>query len=102
MLFRSWWQAICVAAEQLDFMRIKLPLKNSDSAHRTLTWQRKARGTKASEVLTLRIPIRWIKTDPRLNIEVDVNVNSSLESAGHRVALFGRLIDEHSIKALLQ
>ena len=81
-------------------MSIKLPLKNSDNTHHTLSWQRNGNEPDNPETLKMKIPIRGIKTDPRLNIEVDVNVNDSLESAGHRAALFGRLIDEHDTVGL--
>ncbi len=36
----QWWQALCLAADKMDFMSIKLPLKNSDNTHHTLSWQR--------------------------------------------------------------
>lgn len=98
--FDQWWQAICIAAEQLGFIRIKLPLINIDTIPVTLTWQRNSNEPDSPEPVKMKIPIRGIKNDPRLNIEVDVNVNNSLESAGHRAALFGRLIDECKIDNL--
>ena len=45
----------------------------------------------------MKIPIRSIKTDSGCNLEVDVNVNGSLESAGHRAVLLSRLLDENGI-----
>lgn len=99
--FDQWWQAVCTAAEQLGFVRIKLPLKNSDNTRHTLSWQRDGDEPDDPETIKMEIPIRGIKTEPRLNIEVDVNVNGSLESAGHRAALFSRLLDEHNIVGLV-
>jgi len=98
--FEQWWQAVCTAAEQLDFWSIKLPLKNIGKTPRTLTWQRNIIETDKPETIKMKIPIRGIKADLRLNIEVNVNVNGSLESAGHRAALFGRLIDEYKVTDL--
>ena len=98
--FEQWWQAVCTAAEQLDFWSIKLPLKNIGKTPRTLTWQRNIIETDKPETIKMKIPIRGAKADLRLNIEVNVNVNGSLESAGHRAALFGRLIDEYKVTDL--
>jgi len=95
--FEQWWQAVCTAAEHLDFLSIKLPLKNIGKTPRTLTWQRNIIEIDKPETINMKIPIRGAKADLRLNIEVNVNVNGSLESAGHRAALFGRLIDECKI-----
>lgn len=94
------WHAVGTAAEQLGFIRLKLPLKKGDNAHRTLTWQRNGNDAESPEVLKMKIPIREIKAGPGCSLEVDVNVNGSLESVGRRTALFSRLLDEHNIAAL--
>ena len=95
--FEQWWKAVCIAAEQLDFMSIKLPLKKGNNPAHILTWQRNPDPADQAEVVKMKIPIRDIKADSGCNLEVDVNVNSSLESAGRRTALFSRLLDEHSV-----
>ncbi|MFC1738954.1 glycosyltransferase family 4 protein [Planctomycetota bacterium] len=94
--FEQWWQAVCIAAEQLDFMSIKLPLIRSDKTHRILTWQRDGNEPDSPETVKMKIPILGIKAGSRCNLEADVNVNGSLESAGRRTALFSRLLDEHN------
>ena len=48
----------------------------------------------------MKIPILGIKVGSGSNLEVDVNVNGSLESVGRRTALFSRLLDEHDIAEL--
>ncbi len=98
--FDQWWQAVCLAAEQLDFMSIKLPLTGSDKTQRVLTWQRDGNEADSPETVKMKIPIRDIKAKSELNLEVDVNVNGSLESVGRRTALFSRLLDEHNIADL--
>jgi UDP-GlcNAc:undecaprenyl-phosphate GlcNAc-1-phosphate transferase len=98
--FEQWWQAMCIAAEQLNFIGMKLLLKNSDNTERVLSWERDADKADPPETVKLKIPIRRIETEPQLNIEVNVNINGSLESAVHRAALFSRLLDEHSIANL--
>jgi len=96
----QWWQALCLAADKMDFMSIKLPLTGSDKTPRVLTWQRDGNEADPPETVKMKIPIREIKAGPGCSLEVDVNVNGSLESVGRRTALFSRLLDEHSIAAL--
>ncbi len=95
--FDQWWQAVCIAAEKLDFVSIKLPLISSDKPPRILTWQKDGNGPIQPETVKMRIPIREMKAESRCSLEVDVNINGSLESAGHRATLFNRLLDEHSV-----
>ena len=99
--FDQWWQAMCIAAKQLDFMRLKLPLDNSDNSARILTWP--GNGSEEAEppqAVKMKIPIHGLEGGPQLRIEVDVNVNGSLESAGRRAALFSRLLAERKIADL--
>jgi UDP-GlcNAc:undecaprenyl-phosphate GlcNAc-1-phosphate transferase len=95
--FDDWWRAVCLAADKMDFAKVALPLRNADSLPYTLTWQRNDNGVGETEVVKMKIPVYPDKAEFGLSLEVDVNVNGSLESAGHRVTLFGRLIDEKSI-----
>ena len=98
--FDDWWQALCLAADKMDFMSIKLPLTGSDKTHRVLTWQRDGNEADPPETVKMKIPIREIKAGSGCSLEVDVNVNGSLESVGRRTALFSRLLDEHAIADL--
>ena len=98
--FDQWWQAVCTAAQQLGFGKLRLPLKNGSDPHHILTWQRDGNEADRSETLKMKIPIRGPGTNSHLNIEVDVTISGSLESAGHRAALFGRLLDDHVIVGL--
>jgi UDP-GlcNAc:undecaprenyl-phosphate GlcNAc-1-phosphate transferase len=98
--FDQWWQAACNAAEQLGFRKLRLPVENGGNPDRTLTWQRDGNEADQSETLRVKIPIRGPGGNSQLNVEVDVAISGSLESAGHRAALFGRLLDEHSILSL--
>jgi len=96
--FDQWWQAVCEAADQFGFRKLRLPLKRNGNQHQTLTWQKDFDEADKPETLKIKIPIRGSITNSQLNnIEVDVAISGSLESAGHRAALFGRLIDEHVI-----
>lgn len=94
--FDQWWQACELAAEQLDFARLTLPLTNGNGPDRTLKWQGNGNTDDPSKTVKMKIPIHEIATGPARNIEIDVNIKTTLESAGRRAALFTRLLDEYS------
>ena len=98
--FGQWWQATCMAAEKMDFARLRLPMDGNNNPANTLTWYRNPGPVEPTGVVKMKIPIHAIKAGPECNLEVDVNVNGSLESAGRRAALFSRLLDENGIADL--
>jgi hypothetical protein len=99
--FDQWWQAMCIAAKQLDFVRLKLPLNSNDNPGNVLTWTRNGSiEDDPPHAVKMKIPIHGLENGRRLKIEVDVNVNGSLESAGRRAALFSRLLAEQRIADL--
>ena len=98
--FDEWWQAVCFAADEMEFVSSTLPLTNRDGTKRTLVWEKGKGDIPADEVLRTIVPVRDRRADSSLNIELHVLVTGSLESAGRRVALFTRLMDEHGIARL--
>jgi UDP-GlcNAc:undecaprenyl-phosphate GlcNAc-1-phosphate transferase len=100
MTFDQWWTSLCQAAQQLDFVRISLSLTNRDGTGRTLLWQRPGADVPVHEKITVAVPVRHRRPGDPLKAEVDVYLHGSIESAGRRMALFGRLIDDHSIANL--
>jgi UDP-N-acetylmuramyl pentapeptide phosphotransferase/UDP-N-acetylglucosamine-1-phosphate transferase len=99
--FDQWWQALCIAAKQLDFIRLKLPLNDRKNCDDVLTWT--INGSVEDEPphsIKMKIPIHDLESERQLKIEVDVSVNGSLESAGRRAALFSRLLTERKIAEL--
>jgi UDP-GlcNAc:undecaprenyl-phosphate GlcNAc-1-phosphate transferase len=100
-IFDQWWQAVCFAADKMDFVRGLLPLTNRDGTKRLLVWQKDSEGVAASEVMTTILPIQDRRAGSPLNLEVQVYSNGSLESAGRRVTLFGRLLEEYSVANLV-
>ena len=100
MTFDQWWTSLCQAAQQLDFVRISLSLTNRDGTARTLLWQRPGTDVPAHQKITVAVPVRHRRPGDPLKAEVDVYLHGSIESAGRRMALFGRLIDDHSIANL--
>jgi UDP-GlcNAc:undecaprenyl-phosphate GlcNAc-1-phosphate transferase len=100
LTFDQWWTSLCQAAQQLEFVRISLSLTNRDGTTRTLLWQRPGENVSVHEKITVAVPVRHRRPGDPLKAEVDVYLHGSIESAGRRMALFGRLIDEHSIASL--
>ena len=100
--FNQWWQAVSKAAENMGFLSLSLPLTNRDGTHYKLSWRQddNISNSDHEEPLKLNIPVRDRRTGPHLNLKAEVCKNGSLESAGRRVALFTRLIDEHNIADL--
>jgi hypothetical protein len=50
--------------------------------------------------MQVHVPVRDRRSGSSLHLSIELYKNGSLESAGRRVALFTRLIDEHDINNL--
>jgi hypothetical protein len=95
----EWWLSLCKAAEKLEFMRLSLDLPQRDGQVRKLLWRRPA-PQAGHESLLMTLPIRQRGEAESLKAHVEVYVNGSVESAGRRITLFGRILDEHGIADL--
>ena len=84
----------------MGFLSISLPLTNRDGSARTLTWWQNSQGTDSDDVLKVSVPIRDRRAGPSLNLKIEVCKRGSLESAGRKVALFTRLMEEHDVAGL--
>ncbi len=100
--FNQWWQAISTAAEKMDFWTVDLPLVNRDGTPRALTWRQNGQDMDPGPggLVQVHVPIRDRRSGSLLRLDIKLYRNGSLESAGRRVALFTRLIEEHDIAAL--
>jgi len=100
--FKQWWQAVSTAGDRIGFLSISMPVTNRDGTLRTLTWRHGGQTPDSDndELLKVDVPVRDRRTGQGLNLRIEVCSNGSLESAGRRVALFTRLMDEHDIVSL--
>ena len=91
-----WWQALCDAAQQLGLAWISVHIENANGTVDTFVWRAQSVPRESARVVTVSLPIfvdrRWME------FEAAVLVNGSLESASHRLSLFGRLIDEGAVR----
>ena len=95
--FSHWWQRVCEAAESFDLVALDLPVTGRDGSTRTLSWRPVEEIDETLERLTATVPIRQRRGDECLRARVEALTTGSLESAGHRIALFSRLMSEHSV-----
>lgn len=98
--FDEWWAATTDAAERLDFVWINMPIRNRDGSERILRWNRIESNFNTCESLSATVPISQRRLGGPLRMEVEVAAPKSLESAGQRIALFSRLMDDHAVATL--
>jgi UDP-N-acetylmuramyl pentapeptide phosphotransferase/UDP-N-acetylglucosamine-1-phosphate transferase/glycosyltransferase involved in cell wall biosynthesis len=98
--FEAWWREVCTAAEILGFVSVTLPLVNRDGTPRVQRWHHPDTAAPAGEIARATLPIRHRRSGGPLRAEVEVDAHQSLESAGHRIALFSRLMGEHNLATL--
>jgi len=101
--FDQWWACMCKAAAALDFARVCLEMGTQDNGSRTLTWQRPdiaGREPGLADLVHVGVPLRENGDGKVHRIEVEVLTRGSLQSAGHRAALFARLAEEHGLDSL--
>jgi len=100
--FDQWWQAISTAADKMDFGTVDLPLVNRDGTLRALTWRHNGQSSDVAPegFMQVHVPVRDRRSGSSLRLRIEIHKNGSLESAGRRVALFTRLLEEHDIVSL--
>ena len=84
----------------MGFLSVSLPLTNRDGSAHTLTWWQDGQGTVSDDVLKVSVPVRDRRDGSSLNLRIEVCRRDSLESAGRKVALFTRLMEDHDIVSL--
>ena len=100
-IFDQWWQAVCFAAEEMDFVNGRMPVTNRDGTTRMLAWDKqKDLCADSGDLLKSTLTLRDRRAGSPLNLEIQVKANSSLESAGRRLTLFGRLLEQYSVANL--
>ncbi len=100
--FDQWWQAISIAADKMEFWTVDLPLVNRDGTSRALNWRYNGHDPDPNPegLIQVHVPVSDRRYGSSLHLKIELYKNGSLESAGRRVALFTRLIEEHDINNL--
>jgi hypothetical protein len=95
--FEAWWRAVCRAAEGLAFFEMSLTSSQDYPDRRIRTWRCAERNGQAAPGMRIVVPLNHSPMASLFRIEAIINQNGSLESAGRRVTLFNRLIDEFGL-----
>jgi len=95
----QWRKAVCHAAERMDFAWIVFKTTKGDGRLEERLWHPPSGKPNISRVLTMMITFRN-GHDPETSqrLEVAICIHGSLEAAGHKATLFGRLIDESRLR----
>lgn len=97
--FDSWWAAIRATAAAMRFHRIAISSQYGAGEAQQVHWQHADAGTPAIDVLRTALRVRPRPDQPPLDVVLEVAHDGSLESAGRRMKLFGRLMDEYPVFA---
>ena len=94
----AWWVGICALAHEMDFERMSLSVDIPSGEPRRLVWQ----GDTEPEggltgVIRVARSIRACSPASSIRIEAYIPINGSLESAGRKAALLGRLLDQNRL-----
>ncbi len=98
--FSDWWQAVCDCADALSFTSVTVPVHHRDGRTSELCWKPADDRFAGCETLNAVVPIRDRREGRPLRASVQVAATTCLESAGHRLALFSRLMADHSVAEL--
>lgn len=93
---KQWREALCEAADRMDFAWVALKVIHADGQIDEEIWRSPRTPQDLSRIITFTIPLGWDATRASRHLEIAVRINGSMEGAGHRASLFGRLIDESS------
>ena len=96
----EWWGVICKAADAMGFTRITLDLILRDGSAKSLLWCRPDCDVLLEETVTARLPVRQRRAGVVVHCQIETSARDSAEMAGHRIMLFSRLLEEHSIADL--
>lgn len=91
----QWQEAVCEAAQRMDFAWIALTTMYPDGRIEREFWRRASAVPQRQRLVTITIPLTMADAGPPQQFEIAIWANGSLEAANRRATLFGRLIDRH-------
>ncbi len=98
--FDAWWGGVCEAAQMLHFSRVAMPMTRRDGSVDDRVWQSTDAALAGTPAMTATLPIKHRRLGRPMRLEMEVPAPTFLESAGNRIALFARLMEEYSLSAL--
>lgn len=98
--FGAWWNCLCQAAEELEFVRVELSVL-SGGKPRLMTWENPDVSLATYSHVHASFPIPDAPSHGGASkVEVDIAVTSTMELAGQRLALLTRLTSEQSLASM--
>jgi UDP-GlcNAc:undecaprenyl-phosphate GlcNAc-1-phosphate transferase len=97
----QWWRVVRRTAREMGFARLTIDLETQDDPGWHLNWISPRHGATDGEVIHVDFWLSRRLGGLPIRVEAEVLVDGSLESVGRRLALFGRLLDEHANGNLL-
>jgi len=93
----QWWQAVCEAAQRMDFAWVSLKTTYADSRTEEELWRAPSTNSDLSRLIIMTIPLP--NGDPTISrqCEIAICANGSVEAAARRGSFFGRLLDEYGV-----
>ncbi len=98
--FESWWETVCLTGRDLKFTSIALPLTRRDGTRQVLNWTNPDGRDATAQYMEATVPIRDRRQGAKLRAGIEIAFHDHLESAGQRIALFSRLMGDHSLQSL--
>ncbi|MBN1127126.1 MAG: undecaprenyl/decaprenyl-phosphate alpha-N-acetylglucosaminyl 1-phosphate transferase [Sedimentisphaerales bacterium] len=98
--FQDWWNAVCRAAQYMNFAELTLTTERRDGTPLTLTWIHPKQKTPLHAYITLMVPIQDARAASSLQISVKIIIGESLEQGARCVTLFSRLIEQYRFTSI--
>ncbi len=93
--FRTWWETICVMAEQMCFESIDLWNRSNGQYVRKCGWDASEEMDNTNETVQFILPLRGSgNRTAEWEIRACIRVDSNLELSGQQAMLLARLMDE--------
>jgi hypothetical protein len=92
--FDEWWKVVCDMSDAMDVIWVALAASDSDGTVHTSVWRRPGPAPSPGELVTVTIPVVRKRPGCTFRLEAGLRVNGSVEGAGRRAGLLGRLVDE--------
>ncbi len=91
----QWWQAVCTAAQRMDFAWVCVKTTYADGRTDRELWRTPVAPVDVPSMVVLNVPLRPLPPHQLVHLELALARNGSLEAATRRATLFARLLDEN-------
>lgn len=91
----EWWLVMRRAARFMSFSAASVQIERPDRSVLLLHWRNPRKSMNMSNSLVATLAAYPVNKHQILHVEVDISTEEGLESAGRRLSLFGRLLEDH-------